>query len=159
MPYKISQNLLRFWDSAQSAMLSESLTGDWVKAMDTFQWIIIAIIFPSHRTRSFWHNIVTTHPFSCVRQQAARESGDGEKGTATSWHNWGVQCETTLARSPPFNCPQATVTTEPHGRWLATICYILSHATSLRAPSFRWCEDISGGLGCVVFQQCKWITN
>ncbi len=124
MPYKISQNLLRFWDSAQSAMLSESLTGDWVKAMDTFQWIIIAIIFPSHRTRSFWHNIVTTHPFSCVRQQAARESGDGEKGTATSWHNWGVQCETTLARSPPFNCPQATVTTEPHGRWLATILYI-----------------------------------
>ncbi len=30
-------------------------------------------------------NNVTTRPFSCVRQQAARESGDGERGTATSF--------------------------------------------------------------------------
>ena len=32
---------------------------------------------------------------------------------------------------------------------------ILSRATSLRAPSFRWREDISGGLIGVDFQQCK----
>ncbi len=29
--------------------------------------------------------------------------------------------------------------------------YILSRATSTRVPGFQWCEDSSGGLGCVVF--------
>ena len=63
--------------------------------------------------------IVTTHPFSCVRQQAARESGVMEK-RARQRVGYCV-CETTRARSPPFDCPQANITTEPHGRWLATI--------------------------------------
>ncbi len=32
---------------------------------------------------------------------------------------------------------------------------ILLRATSTRAPGFQWCEDSSGGLGCVVFPRCK----
>ena len=79
-------------------------------------------------------NIVTTHLFSCVRPQAARESGVMEKrarqrvgitgGYSPHWLSLLPGKEhmlITRARSPPFNCPQATVTTEPHGRWLATI--------------------------------------
>ncbi len=30
----------------------------------------------------------------------------------------------THAKSPPFNCPHTTETTEPHVRWHATICYM-----------------------------------
>ncbi len=89
--------------------------------------------------------IVTTHPFSCVRRQATRESGVMEK---RAWQRVGITgssycvCEITCARSPPFNCPQATVTTEPHGRWLATI-YVTK---VLRVQASKYPHFISFGL-------------
>ncbi len=87
-------------------------------------------------------NIVTTHPFSCVRQQAARESGVMEKGAR---QRVGI----TRARSPQFNCPQATITTEPHGRWLTTIFY--SHRKKACASqAFFWYDTDNDFKTCFV---------